>query len=84
MSIERINKALIKQSYREKTKENILAVYNVIDTNQIFGAPEIVKILNCSRSTAKEIMKKIRDMEIVVEIKGNGKGKYRFIYENEI
>ena len=28
-------------------------------------------------------MKKIRDMEVVVEVKGSGKGKYRFIYENE-
>ena len=84
LSIENLRKAFLNRNYRKNTIENILAVYNDIDTSQIFGAPEIEKILDCPRTTAKEIMKKIRDMEIVVEIKGNGKGKYRFIYENEI
>lgn len=61
-----------------------MGVYNDIETNQIFGAPEIERILDCSSTTAKEIMRKIRDMEVVVEVKGSGKGKYRFIYENEV
>lgn len=29
-------------------------------------------------------MKKISDMEVVVEVKESGKGKYRFIYEKEV
>lgn len=84
LSIENLKKGFLNKNYRENTKDNILAVYNNIDTSQIFGAPEIERILDCSTTTAKEIMKKIRDMEVVVEIKGNGKGKYRFIYENEV
>ena len=84
LSSEKLKKGFLNKNYRENTKDNILAVYNEIDTNQIFGAPEIERILDCSTTTAKEIMKKIRDMEIVVEVKGSGKGKYRFIHENEI
>ena len=84
LSIEKLKKAFLNKNYRENTKNNILTVYNDIDTNQIFGAPEIERILDCSPTTAKEIMKKIRDMEVVVEVKGSGKGKYRFIYENEV
>ena len=83
LSIEKLKKGFVNKNYRENTKDNILAVYNDIDTNQIFGAPEIERVLGCSPTTAKEIMKKIRDMEVVVEVKGSGKGKYRFIYENE-
>ena len=83
MSIEKLKKGFLNKNYRKNTKDNILAVYNDIDTNQIFGAPEIERILDCSPTTAKEIMRKIRDMEVVVEVKGSGKGKYRFIYENE-
>lgn len=83
LSIEKLKKAFLNENYRKNTKDNILAVYNDIDANQIFGAPEIERILDCSPTTAKEIMRKIRDMEVVVEVKGSGKGKYRFIYENE-
>ena len=83
LSIEKLKKAFLNKNYRENTKDKIIAVYNDIDTNQIFGAPEIERILDCSPTTAKEIMRKIRDMEVVVEVKGSGKGKYRFIYENE-
>ena len=83
LSIEKLKKGFLNKNYRENTKDKIIAVYNDIDTNQIFGAPEIERILDCSPTTAKEIMRKIRDMEVVVEVKGSGKGKYRFIYENE-
>ena len=84
LCIDRLTDAVSKKNYKKNTKDNIFIVYNEIDSSQIFGAPDIKKILDCSASTAKEIMKKIRDMEIVVEVKGNGKGKYRFIYESEI
>ena len=83
LSAEKVKKALSNKNYRETTIKSIMAVYNDIDTSQIFGAPEIERILACAPTTAKEIMRKIRDMEVVVEVKGSGKGKYRFIYENE-
>ena len=84
LPVDKLKNVVSRQNYRENTKQNIFNVYNEIDTSQIFGAPEIGKILSCSTTTAKEIMRKIRDMGIVVEVKGNGKGKYRFIYESEI
>lgn len=84
LTIEVLNQAILKQKYIERTKENISAVYNEIDTNQIFGAPDVERILGCSTTTSKDIMKKLRDMKVVVEVKGNGKGKYRFVYESEI
>lgn len=84
LTIKVLNQAILKQKYIERTKENISTVYNEIDTNQIFGAPDVEKILGCSTTTSKDIMKKLRDMKVVVEVKGNGKGKYRFVYESEL
>ena len=46
LSIEKLKKGFLNKNYRENTKDNILAVYNDIDTNQIFGAPEIERILD--------------------------------------
>ena len=84
LTIKVLNQVILKQKYIERTKENISTVYNEIDTNQIFGAPDVEKILGCSTTTSKDIMKKLRDMKVVVEVKGNGKGKYRFVYESEL
>ncbi len=84
LAIEILNSAIEKQHYNEPTKTNIILVYNMIETNQIFGAPEVKDILKCSVSSSKDIMKKLRDMEVVVTVKGKGKGKYRFAYDTEI
>ena len=58
-------------------QKNILKVYEEIETNQIFGAPEIERVLKCSTSTVKNVMKKLREMGVVEE----SKGKYTFIYD---
>ena len=78
LTIEKINILLDGQTYSEKTKKYILKIYEAIDENQIFGAPEVENILGCSTSSAKEIMKKIRALEIVEPVSGKGKGKYIF------
>ena len=84
LTIQSLKQAISQKKYIERTKESIVSAYNEIDTNQIFGAPDIVKILGCSSTTSKEIMKKLKDMNVVIEVKGKGKGKYRFIYESEL
>ena len=78
-AFEKIKLAIEHQAYNEPTKNNIIKVYEEIETNQIFGAPEIEDILKCSTSTAKNVMKKLREMKVVEEVKGRGKGKYIFI-----
>lgn len=72
-----------KQKYSRPTINNMLKLYKEIDTNQIFGADDVRKVLDCSPSTASEIMAKLRKMNVVKEVKGKGKGKCRFAYSNE-
>jgi len=58
---------------------NILKVYDEIEKNQIFGTKEIKEILDCSPSTARVVMTKLRDMKVVKAVNDKGKGKYVFI-----
>lgn len=78
-AIDIIKSAIAQQKYNEPSKANILKVYDVIEKNQIFGTREIAEILDCSPSTARAVMTKLRDMEVVKAVNGKGKGKYVFI-----
>ena len=79
-----VNKSLIdyqkpaieQKKYNEPSKANILKVYDEIEKNQILGTKEI---LDCSPSTARAVMTKLRDMKVVKAVNGKGKGKYVFI-----
>ncbi|MDD6573224.1 MAG: hypothetical protein PUF12_12645 [Thermoflexaceae bacterium] len=62
--VVKLKETFLNKNYRGNTQNSILVVYNDIDTSQIFGAPEIERILDYSPTTAKEVMKKIKDMEI--------------------
>lgn len=59
LSVESLNQSIAQHDYIERTRQNIIKVYN-------------------------ELMKKLRDMQIVIEVKGMGKGKYRLAYESEV
>ena len=71
--------AIEQQKYNEPSKANILKVYDEIEKNQILGTKEIKEILDCSPSTARAVMTKLRDMKVVKVVNGKGKGKYVFI-----
>lgn len=78
-AVYRIKSAIEQQKYNEPSKANILKVYDEIEKNQIFGTKEIKEILDCSPSTARAVMTKLRDMKVVKAVNGKGKGKYVFI-----
>ena len=84
LAIEILESAIRRQNYNEKKKKNIITIYNAIETDQIFGAPEVKDILKCSVSASKEIMKKLRDIGAIQNVKGKGKGKYRFVNIEEM
>lgn len=78
-AIEMIKSAIEQQKYNEPSRMNIIKVYEQIEKNQIFGSKEIEEILGCSSSTARAVLSKLKEMEIVTEVKRKGKGKYVFI-----
>lgn len=64
-AVDMIKSAIEQQKYNEPSKTNILKVYDEIEKNQIFGTKEIKEILDCSPSTARAVMAKLRDMKVV-------------------
>ena len=83
LTIDLIKSMIEQQKYKEPTKANIIKVYEEIDENQIFGTREIEGILGCSPSTARAVMIKLQEINMVKSIVGKGKGKYIFSYERE-
>ena len=81
ISIERL---LETKKFQREVVENILKVYDEVETNQIIGNLEVSKILGKSKSTAIRVMKKLKEMDVIVQVNGKGRGKYRFKYESEI
>ncbi|MCM1498242.1 MAG: putative DNA binding domain-containing protein [Clostridium sp.] len=84
LTMEILNQAISKQKYIGRTRKNILILYHEIDMNQVFGAPEVERILGCSATASKDMMKKLRDMGVITKVNGRGKGKYRFAYRSEV
>lgn len=78
LAIEEFELIIAKKSYRLPTRKKLLQVYNEIDAKQVFGAPEIERILDCSTSTSKNLMSRLKEMEVVEAVKGKGKGRYVF------
>ncbi len=75
-AIEKILALINQKKYNKSTKENILNIYKEIGTKNIFSTKDIERIINSSPSVARKIMAKMRDLEILEEVKGYGKGKY--------
>ncbi len=78
LSIEMMQQALEQKSYNLPTQEKLMKIYSEIDAKQVFGAPEIQQIIGCATTTSRELMSKLRDMEVVEVVKGKGKGRYIF------
>lgn len=78
LTIEEMRCAIAKKFYNLPTQKNLLKVYDEIDAKQVFGAPEIQRILDCSPTTSRAIMSKLREIEVVEAVRGNGKGRYVF------
>jgi ATP-dependent DNA helicase RecG len=72
-----------EMSYNLTVIDNLKEIYEEISTNQIFGITDIESIIGCAKSTAGGLMRRLRDMSVVVPVKGKGKGKYRFKNESE-
>ena len=82
--IKTLEEILEKSSYKNTTKENIIKLYYEVETNQIIGNKEICDILKKSKSNTAEIIKKLKEIDVIVQVNGKGRGKYRFKYESEI
>lgn len=81
-----LTQVLEDKAVNKPTMDNILKVHQNIETNEIFSLATVEQVLRCSNTTAKRVMVSLRECGVVaaVKVKGAGKGKYRFVNQNEI
>ena len=56
----------------------MLKLVENIQTNQVFGASDLMDILKCAPATATNLIKRMKTMNLVETVTGIGKGKYVF------
>jgi len=78
LSAESYTKAYMDKGYSVPVIQHLKAIYNQIEANQVFGSAYLVKMLDCSERTARNLLTKLKEMNVVAVVTGKGKGMYRF------
>lgn len=63
-------------------KRNMSKIF-IAFSNIPFGSKNIMELLKVGKNTATKYLKRIKDLNLIVEIKGKGYGRYMFIKEDE-
>lgn len=60
------------------TKGRILRLYDVIGLNTFFSRADIMRITGLTSSPAGDLIKKMKNENLIESVAGHGKGKYKF------
>ncbi len=77
-----LEEKMLTTSYTERTKRNIILLYKAF-IGDFFGRSDVAAILRMPASTARDLLKKMREDHLITPVTGHGKGKYRFISEED-
>ncbi|MBQ9276993.1 MAG: Fic family protein [Clostridia bacterium] len=69
---------LIAAGLSAKSANNTMMLYSKFGEGEIFGRTEVVETLNITERPASTLLKKLLDAGIIEQVKGKGKGKYKF------
>lgn len=76
--IEKVRKQAVLYGCSEKYTAKIEKLYADLPNEQVFSSADIQRILGCAGSTAALMIKKLKEMNMLTAVKGQGKGKYHF------
>ena len=60
---------------------HIINIFDEVDDNQVFGRKEVMEITDCGKTQSSEIMNVMKNAQMIMEVKGKGRGKYIFKIE---
>ena len=83
LSFESYCHAYMDKGYNASSVLNLKSIYDKIEANQVFGSTYLSKILDCSERTARSLLAKLKEMNVVIAVAGKGKGIYRFKKDDE-
>ena len=78
LGIDRIKTKILSANLNATTRDKLLKIVAKIDSNQVFGAKDLINDLKCSPPTATELIKKLKSLNLIEPVKGAGKSKYVF------
>lgn len=73
-----IETAISKMNANKNTKNKAILLFKAYGNEGIFGRNDIATLTATSYSSAGELIVKLKDSGLITEVKGRGKGKYRF------
>ncbi|MBQ6966662.1 MAG: hypothetical protein IJP84_02015 [Lachnospiraceae bacterium] len=73
----------IPDSITNKSKQHIQMLFEEYGSDRFFGRTEVMDLLKITASPASALIKKMLDMDIIIPMKGKGKGKYLFSREKK-
>lgn len=63
---------------RGKTASHIQALFSRFGHSEVFGRREVIEVLGLSPAAASALLKRMMNLFVIREVKGQGKGKYQF------
>jgi predicted HTH transcriptional regulator len=64
--------------FSKPTENNIRILHEHIGDEVFFGRADIIQIIGITSSPAGNLLKKMKNAQLIEEIKGQGKGRYKF------
>ena len=61
------------------SRKQIQMIYNELGKKEFFGRTNVEQLLNIKSFRANEIIKLMKELDIITPVQGKGKGKYRFV-----
>lgn len=71
-------KADIEKKFQPKTASHILRLCEAFPSLTIFGCSDVMRVLDIKPSRASELLRELKEHEIIMSVSGRGKRKYRF------
>lgn len=73
-----IDARIARFGFEKRTIAHIISLFEFVGYDKVFGRNDVSKICNISYSAAGTLISKLKLNQIIVEVKGYGKGKYKF------
>lgn len=74
---------LLRLKAKRTTKETIIALYRQFGFDTAFARADIMRLSGITSSPAGALLDKLKTANLIEPVRGQGKGKYKFIQPNE-
>lgn len=74
---------LFELKSKKSTKETVIKLFNQFGFDSAFVWVDIMKLAGITSTPAGELIKKLKEAELIEAVSGQGKGKYKFVVPKE-